>query len=808
MALNSSIQTLINTGRNLQTDDVANMFYYFYGRTPTAAEKSYWTNKSVTQLYNAMLPNASQFTNAGYYKDVVAPTKTNPVVNSQPQNNTTGGTTTSQTSSSTPKTATSTDLNKTPLGNSGVNSLFKLYYGRNATEEELAYWSQKSDSELRPKLIPNSATELEKRKQEKAQADASVNPQQQNQNNQNNQNNQKNTSNDYTNFDTTQEQTNYILDGNEFLIKFSDDPTDDGIDDTSTIWLYDKDTKNYTPFVNNDALIQHFGGATKANEAMKRLVTLPTSAMSNDIWNGKFVSRKYGIQADGTMPNVPEDGYIKTNIESDDGSDNLDSTSKARYGKEFDEIGTENMTKFVGMLFTRLNKEGLISDATWSKIKTDADNILTKYVNACLYGGYTAGDIFADAKAKDLVAAGNSQYANFKAFDDGVAAKEWYKTADGQKALNDNNVKVDLSDTGISEQLFDNPVYKIASEAFSTIVKPIDWTSDEFKAEAEKIQASWYDIMQQQNEATTEQEYKVAKDNWDIFRKNLEQKYGINLSNNVRTAWNQFQQVTEGMNSAGLAKSGILQEAQDKLLQDVRRGDEILRQEKSDQKDQEYRNYLLNNASADEINQFISSDPTKAGKWGLIPSDDVKNWYSTANLKAKYPDLNDAQIQAIHDTMLDENGNYRSNLYRNLFINKYNLGEEKTTYQQQKLYEQKLEEEKKAYGPWESANPFSSYNPDYADPSKAESKTNLKINTNYNPALSTSSNTNTWTVAKNLSNTNPLTNPTQTLKNQILDTKYLSSYNASDYYRDNSNNKVYLNTGVTPKAGTYKTVYA
>lgn len=55
-------------------------------------------------------------------------------------------------------------LNTTKLGPSGVNALFKLYYGRDATKDELNYWSNKSDAELRPKLIPNSAVQLAKNK--------------------------------------------------------------------------------------------------------------------------------------------------------------------------------------------------------------------------------------------------------------------------------------------------------------------------------------------------------------------------------------------------------------------------------------------------------------------------------------------------------------------------------------------------------------------------------------------------------------------------------------------------------------------
>lgn len=56
-------------------------------------------------------------------------------------------------------------LNTTPLGNQGVNALFKQYYGRNADAKEVAYWSTKSDKQLRPALFPNSAVQLFKNSQ-------------------------------------------------------------------------------------------------------------------------------------------------------------------------------------------------------------------------------------------------------------------------------------------------------------------------------------------------------------------------------------------------------------------------------------------------------------------------------------------------------------------------------------------------------------------------------------------------------------------------------------------------------------------
>jgi hypothetical protein len=77
MAINASIKNLISNNGTPTTIDVDNLFYYFYGRVATPAEKSYWTKKTTGTLANALSPNARQFTNAGYYKDTVssAPTQ-------------------------------------------------------------------------------------------------------------------------------------------------------------------------------------------------------------------------------------------------------------------------------------------------------------------------------------------------------------------------------------------------------------------------------------------------------------------------------------------------------------------------------------------------------------------------------------------------------------------------------------------------------------------------------------------------------------------------------------------------------------
>lgn len=71
MAINTDIQNLINSDRKLSETDVDNLFYYFYGKAATSAEKSYWSKKTSKQLESALKLNAGQFKDTGYYKDVI-----------------------------------------------------------------------------------------------------------------------------------------------------------------------------------------------------------------------------------------------------------------------------------------------------------------------------------------------------------------------------------------------------------------------------------------------------------------------------------------------------------------------------------------------------------------------------------------------------------------------------------------------------------------------------------------------------------------------------------------------------------------
>jgi hypothetical protein len=228
--------------------------------------------------------------------------------------------------------------------------------------------------------------------------------------------------------------------------------------------------------------------------------------------------------------------------------------------------------------------------------------------------------------------------------------------------------------------------------------------------------------MMQKAEANTEQAKAIANNDWEKFKESIDRKYGIQLSDNANSAWGQLQSMFKGYTDAGLGQSGLMNEVMDKYLGDVRKSDQRMREEKATTEESQKRDYLLSSGSQAEIADFVKNNPDLAEKWGMVPSAEIKDWYSQENLKSLYPDMSDEEISKISNMVIGEDGNYRSSMYQNLYANKYDLGEQKSTYQQEKLYQQKLDEEKKAYAPFTQTNPLSSY-----QPSVPESKTPASI---------------------------------------------------------------------------------
>jgi hypothetical protein len=202
----------------------------------------------------------------------------------------------------------------------------------------------------------------------------------------------------------------------------------------------------------------------------------------------------------------------------------------------------------------------------------------------------------------------------------------------------------------------------------------------------------------------------------------------------------------------------------DKYLQDVRKRDERLRQEKTSTGETEQINQLLKSGSTEDIQAYINQvGVDKAKELGLLPSDEIKQWYSLENLKKLYPDMQDEQINNIRNMLIDwsnpDQPVYRSNLYQNLYANQYGYGEDKRTYQELQLEKQKAAEEEKAYKPFTYTNPFLSEVPEGSAGTQTPlNQTNLPYTpitpTSTTPAGVSASNTDYWNV-----NTNKIETP-------------------------------------------------
>lgn len=480
---------------------------------------------------------------------------------------------------------------------------------------------------------------------------------------------------------------------------------------TNKVYLYDAQEKTYRP-IDSPAALAELMGLPNTQENIAKItenINVLTSADLNmPEWAGTVISSTDSIKADGVngLDKIPK---------SSTPAGKIGKIVINKYGRPDNPTAEGEVGNIIGALFTTIKNTGAegISQETFDKYIKDPET-LAKYVSATLYGGYSFGDIYRDVKAKDL-ALTNPKYANFKGFDENMSATEWYKTEEGKKIAQDINLAIPPSAFNIDPSLFNNTIFKISGDAFKTLVPPVDWNDPKFIKEAEDIQASYYDIMDRKMKANTEQQAAVVESDWNIFKDNLNKKYGIQLSNNARTAWEQLEGLFSGASAKGLTDSGILNEAMDKYLNSVRRGDKLLRENKLNEEEANFRDKLIKTGSSKQIQDFVNSSPEnrkKAEDWGLIPDAEERAWWSKENLKAKYPTLSDKEIEEISTMMIDENGNYRSELYQTNFANLYDLGQQKKTYQQNKLYQQKLDEEKKAYSSYTGGNPLSSYQPE------------------------------------------------------------------------------------------------
>jgi len=487
------------------------------------------------------------------------------------------------------------------------------------------------------------------------------------------------------------------------LMDFSDD-------DSDRIFFFDVEAKTYRAFESKEAVQNYYG--IDADKVNNNINYVPSQIIQNPLFkttDDKWFTTDYMVRNDGTSLKQPEEKMVDTSFDVN--------TLKNRYGQKKQSAEMEGwVSKLIDTTFSAIKNKGEISQETFDLMKEPTQ--IARYINAALYGGYYLGDIYRDLKAKELSKEGNEIYDSVVGFSDTVSASQWYTMKEGKIAKADTALLPPTGVLGMSSSLFDNPIFQIPDEAFKTLVEPIDWTKQEFKDEAEKIIAGFYDLTMQMADATTEQAKELATTNYKEFTQDINRKYGLKLSANAKTAWSQLQEVFSGFNQRNLGESGLFNEAMDNYMNDVRYSDELMREQKLTDEETTQRDYLLNNGSPQEIAEFIQNNPDKAASWGLIPSAETRKNFTLEEMRKTDPTVSDDELMRMRDMLFDENGNYRSKMYQTLYVNKYDLSGKKKEWQKKTLEEQNQWEADKAAMPFTKSGKMSSFIPpgaNYAD---------------------------------------------------------------------------------------------
>lgn len=344
-------------------------------------------------------------------------------------------------------------------------------------------------------------------------------------------------------------------------------------------------------------------------------------------------------------------------------------------------------------------------------------NKLAMYVNAVAYGGYKLGDIINDMKRAEMASRGDPNASKIKIIDPEMKKDDYMKTADGIQSHTDT-----IKYIPVSQKIgnFNPEILKyginMPDEAFKMITPILDQNSQAFKDAVNNVKAAYADLSMQQLQATTEQDKAVADNNLAKFKQNIERQYGFSLSNNATTAWKQIENIGETYGQRMLSGSGMQTNETDNYLKSVRAQDNYTRQSMLSQEDQQTASTYKSSATPQQIQALIAEDQAKglskdqwrATKWGLIPSDDVLQKYDMNALKQKYPNETEEHLKAMRDSVLDENGNYRSTVYSNYYSGLNKGTQEKETAAKTQVLQNSSNENEREQGIFSKADPFSS----------------------------------------------------------------------------------------------------
>lgn len=514
--------------------------------------------------------------------------------------------------------------------------------------------------------------------------------------------------------------------GNEALVRFVDGGR--GINE-NTIWSVDPEAQTMRPILSPDAFEARFGKTPRQAMQEGRVKDISTNYLNTGapLAGFEMLSDEQGIGESGTYERTEEEEAraANNNQQPNQGEEREFDPVKIMntYGERTNEALNREVFKAIdnGMLswLKKMGKKnnGGISEETINQISNNPETVAT-YVNALAYGGYNVSDIYRDIKRRDLIRQGNEEYKDVKIIDETTKASDFYSKEENQGIRTNPDLNPPDSLGEIDSTLLDNPIYDVPNDVYKTLVQPFDWTSEEGREALDEIKSAYHDVLLQQLEAKTEQQKARADEAYQEMVEQVERNYGIKLSDDTTQAWNKINNLDKQIRNRGLRGTGIGREMKQKYLQDVRAGQERMRQNKADELEAEKEKYLRKFATPEEIQELSEEEKRELG---FKPSQQAKEFFSKENLKEKYPDLTDRQIEEYRNSILDEYGNYRSEAYQTLWDKKKKIREDKRTYQlgdvkvdeetgeivggHGLLYQKALESEK-AYEPYEEGGAF------------------------------------------------------------------------------------------------------
>lgn len=453
--------------------------------------------------------------------------------------------------------------------------------------------------------------------------------------------------------------------------------------DSGTVWLVDVENKTMRPFSSTSAIERLYGRDFEEIEDSINVVDSAALAQGGVLHGFQALGSEYAIKKDGTAKAL----------------DYSPGSLSQRYGAGINEDAELRAYQAVdGFMDLLKGGAGKISSSQLSKAKGDS-SLMAFYISALAYGGYSLSDVYSDLKRREL------GITNAFPISASQPRTQYQSTPEYKAAVDNPKLKPPTEIEGMSSSVLNLPLYDIPSEAFKKLTPLLDPDSDEFQDAMDDAVSSIYESQLQMLTAENEQDLAMAQAAWEQNKKTIERTLGISLSNNVTEAWKQIESYQNDASTKGIYNSGLMNETVDEYLRQVRNTDQQNRESTLTQKEQQDIDYFTKYASPAQIKAMIDEDQAaglpqdqwRASKWGLIPSQEIQDYFSMNNLKKLFPDEKEETLQKLRDQYIDPNGYMYSNLYGTYSQNMYNTGQNYDTWKRQKVFADSLLDEEEAY---------------------------------------------------------------------------------------------------------------